>query len=189
MKKVIGLTGTLGAGKNVVKDFLVRRFNSYHVSLSSIIMAEVEKKRMNFNRKALQELGNDLRKRYGTHILAMLAIEYLQRDKELIIVDGIRNPGEIDFLKKKFGNGFVLIAVDAPPEQRFEKLKKRGSERDPKTWEEFVEMDERDKGKGEPDYGQQVDRCLSRADFTVMNDGTVEQLENKVNEIMNKIIS
>ena len=186
--KVIGITGTIGAGKNVIKQFLLRRYDCYHVTLSDVIRGELERKKPGFNRKTLQDMGNELRQKYGLGILAKMAIEYLPRDKELIIIDGIRNPGEVEFLRKKFGNDFVLIAVDAPQRKRFEHLQQRGDQKDPKTWEEFVAVDERDKGKGEPEYGQQVAKCLKLADVTLINDGSIEQLEQKVADFMKNIL-
>ncbi|MEM5882858.1 MAG: AAA family ATPase [Candidatus Aenigmatarchaeota archaeon] len=188
MEKIVGITGTLASGKDTVKKFLENKFNCYTISLSSIIKAELEKKKnKNFSRKDLQDFGNELRKKYGTHILAMLAVEHLQKEKEVIIINGIRNPGEIDFLKKKFGNKFVLIGVDAPQEIRFERIKKRNYEFDPKTWEEFLEIDKRDQGENQPEYGQKTRKCLEKADFLVINDGSLEDLEKKVNEIAEKI--
>ncbi|MGC8812046.1 MAG: AAA family ATPase [Candidatus Aenigmatarchaeota archaeon] len=188
MEKVIGITGTIASGKDTVKRILQARFNCYTVSLSSVIRAELEKKKnKNFSRKNMQDLGNELRKKYGSKILAMLAVEYLQKDKEVIIVDGIRNPGEIDFLRQKFKDKFVLIGVDAPPEIRFERIRKRNDSSDPKTWEEFLEIDKRDQGENEPEYGQRTKDCLKKADFLIVNDSSLEDLENKVNEIIAKI--
>lgn len=188
MEKVIGITGTIASGKDSVKRILQSKFNCYTVSLSSIIRAELEKKKnSNFSRKNLQDLGNELRKRYGEHILAMLAVEYLQKNKEVIIVDGIRNPGEIDFLREKFKDKFVLIGVDAKPEIRFERIKRRNYNSDPKTWEEFLEIDKRDQGENEPEYGQRTRDCLEKSDFIIANDGSLEDLEKKVNEIIEKI--
>lgn len=188
MKKVIGLTGTIGAGKKLVKEILLRSFNCYYVTLSEIIRGELEKKKGNFNRTSLQDMGNELRQKYGGHILAKLAVEYLPRDKELIIVDGIRNPAEAEWLRKNFGADFVWIGVDAPEKVRFERVQKRGSFRDPKTWEEFLVMDKRDKGEGEPEWGQQVAKCLEQVDYKIMNDCTIEELEKKVEEIMKRVM-
>ncbi len=187
--KVIGLTGTMGSGKHTVKHIILRKFNCYHVTLSDVIRGEIEKKRGVLDREKLQDMGNEMRQKYGTHILALLATEYLPRDKEMIIVDGIRNPGEAEYLKKKFGNSFVLLAVDAPKGVRFERLKSRNDLKDPKTLEEFEKADARDQGEGEPPYGQQVGACVAVAEFKISNDGPVEQLEQKITEVMEKISS
>jgi len=184
---VVGLTGTIGSGKEVVKEVLGRNFSSYTVSLSSVIKAEFQKRRKDFNRRTLQDMGNELRRKYGNFILAKLATDYLQRDKEMIIVDGIRNPEEAEYLRKTFGNKFVLIAVDAPREIRWEKIKNRARENDPKTWEEFVTLDDRDQGIGEDLHGQQVKRCMEMADVVVMNDGNIEQLNEKLDTVVSSM--
>jgi dephospho-CoA kinase len=172
----------------LVKEILVRRYNCYHVTLSEVIRGELEKKKGLINRGSLQDMGNELRKKYGGHILALLSIEYLPRDKELIIIDGIRNPAEGQWLRKKFGAAFVWIGIDAPEQTRFERVQARASFRDPKTLEEFITMDKRDKGEGEPEWGQQVARCMEQVDYKIINDGTAEQLGTKVEEMMKQII-
>jgi dephospho-CoA kinase len=181
---VVGLTGTIGSGKEVVKGTLARNFSSWGVSLSSVIKGELEKKRKDFNRKTLQDMGNELRKKYGNFVLAKVATDYLQKDKQMIIVDGIRNPGEAEYLKKTFGKKFILIGIDAPKEIRWERVKTRARKDDPKTWEEFVALDERDQGAGEDLYGQQVRRCIEMADVIMQNDGNMDQFNEKINSLV-----
>lgn len=187
VKKVIGLTGTIGSGKDVVREYLKKKFNCVHVKLSDVLRNEMEKKKGRLNRETLQDSGDEMRKKYGSHILAKVATDYLSRNKELIIIDGIRNPGEIDFLKKTFGKDFILIATDASPEKRFENIKNRGRSDDPKTWEEFLAMDERDQGLGQPEYGQQTRKCMDRTDATIENNGSLEEFQAKINETVQKI--
>jgi len=188
MPKIIGLAGTIGSGKELIKEHLTKKYNCYYVSLSSVIRAEFEKRKSSFTRKTLQDQGNDLRKRYGNFILAKLAISYMSRDKQIIIVDGIRNPGEVEYLKKEFGRNFYLIGMDADQKFRFERIQKRARPTDPKTMEEFVEIDQRDQGIGEPAYGQQTKSCLQMADFIVDNNGSIEDVESKLNDIDKQII-
>lgn len=185
--KVVGLVGSVAAGKEVIKDALMQRFNCYHVALSTVIRAEIEKKNNMLTRRGLQDYGDEMRKKYGAHILAKLAVEYLPRDKEIVIVDGIRNPGEIEWLKKEFGKNFLLIAVDAPREVRFERVQKRARATDPKTWEEFVELDERDQGNGQPEHGQQTRKCIEQADFVIINDGDLQQFEAEAKEVVDNL--
>ena len=185
--KVVGITGTIGSGKEIIREILLKKFNSYHVNISDIIKGEIEKKRGKLDRKTLQDMGNEMRQKYGSHILALLAIEYLPRAKELTVVTGIRNPAETEYLRKKFGQDYKLIAIDAPIEVRFERVLKRQQNNDPQTFEEFLSVDERDQGKGEPESGLQVRKCIEQADFKIINDGTIEDLEKKLNEIIPKL--
>ena len=185
--KVIGLTGTIGAGKKAVKDVLKAKIDSFDVVLSDVIRVELERKRGRADRKTLQDMGNDMRRMYGKHILAKLAVEYLSKKKEYVVIDGIRNPGEIQYLRQRFGSDFKLVAIDADPKIRFERITKRAQAKDAKTWEEFVAMDERDQGVGEPEYGQQVKACMEMADFKIVNDGDENSLKQKVDEIVSKL--
>lgn len=187
MVKVIGITGTLGAGKDTVSKHLKQRFNCFCVKLSEVLRNEIEKKRNKLDRTVLQNSGDEMRQQYGNHVLAKVSIEYLPRDKELIVINGIRNPGEVEYLKKEFGKDFLLIAVDSLPELRFERMGKRAGSNDPKTWEEFLEMDQRDQGTNQPDYGQQVKRCMEMADVTIRNDSIFEDFQNSIRENIQKI--
>lgn len=188
MATIIGITGTAESGKSELKDILKKKFSSYYVTLSDVIRAEFERKKKDFGRKTLQDIGNEMRQKYGTHILAKMAVEYLPKNKELIIVDGIRNPGEVDWLRKTFGKDFFLIAIDAPREIRWERAQKRESYKiDPKTYEEFAELDDRDQGLNEPVYGQHVKECMERADFKIVNDKDLKDLERQVDEILQNL--
>jgi dephospho-CoA kinase len=189
--KIIGITGTLGSGKTTVKDFFLSRFSYSFVSLSDIIKEELQKEGKELKRENFIEKGNELRKKYGNQILVEVATLTLPEriEKQFLIIDGIRNPEEVEFLRKKFGKDFVLIAVDAPKELRFKRLLERGKEGDPKTFEEFLKIDEADLGKNQPEYGQNVEECLKLADYLIINDGSINELNKKLEEIAKAILS
>jgi dephospho-CoA kinase len=190
--KIIGITGTLASGKTSVKDFFLSRFpSSYFISLSDIIEEELLKEGKELKRENFIEKGNELRKRYGDQILVEVVTLTLPEkiEKQFLIIDGIRNPGEVEFLRKKFGKDFVLIAVDAPREIRFRRLLERKKEEDPKTFEEFLEIDETDLGKNQPEYGQNVEECLKLSDYLIINDGSINELNKKLEEIARAILS
>ena len=47
-------------------------------------------------------------------------------------------------------------------------------------------MDKRDKGGEEKDSGQQVDKCMEMADIKIINNSSIENLKNKVEEVCNQ---
>ncbi len=170
MKLVIGLTGTMNSGKGTIADYLASK-GFEHFILSEIIKEETSQKHLPLTRENLQDIGDILRKAHGLGVLAKLALERAKTDT--ILIDGIRNPGEITFLKDTLkGQGkFILIAVDAPLSVRFMRAKERKSAKDIVDYAAFVSDDARDRGINQPANGQQVQACIDKADFRIENDG------------------
>ena len=186
--KVIGITGTIASGKEIVKSLIMKSMPCYQVSLSAAIRGEVEKKKMQFTRATMQDMGDEIRGKYGAHIFAKVSTEFMSRDKPYLIVEGITNPAEAEWLKQAYKGDFILIGVDAPQQTRFERLKgKPGQVIEPASFEEFVKADEREMGAGEPPYGLQVKRCIDMADYVLQNDGDQSKLAAGVQEIVSKM--
>jgi len=184
---VIGLTGTKASGKGEVAEYLKAQGFQYY-SLSDVVRKEAEYRGLvDAKITQLQDIGDELRKKYGLGVLARRVIEEILHDtSEKYLVDGIRNPGEIKELRD-LTNSYI-IAIDAPQEIRAERLiKKRARESDPKTLQDFLKVDERDRGIGAIDAGQQVQACISLADYNIMNDSTLEELHKKTQDILEEI--
>ena len=183
---LIGLTGTKASGKGEVVEILKEKSFLY-LSLSNLVREESVKRGIeNYTIKDLQNIGDDLRMKFGNSILAKRALQKLNQreEKKNCIIDGIRNVGEIEELKK--AENFILISVDAPQKERFNRLINRGRDSDPKTWEEFLKMDERDRFS-EKEAGQQVSKCMERADIKIFNDSSIEKLREEVEKICKKL--
>ena len=183
---LIGLTGRIAAGKGeVAKYFKEKGFIC--TSLSFAVREEANKECIDISteegRKKLQDLGNLLREKEGAGIWVKRIKNTLQ-NSENYIIEGIRNPAEIEELKK--GNDFYLISVDAPQKERYPRFLKRAKPSDPKTWEGFLKMDERDFGE-ENHLGQQVGKCMEMADFHLVNDSTIEDFNRKVEKVYDLI--
>ncbi len=185
---IIGLTGSLAAGKEVVSEFLMGKGFAY-VSLSGELRELAKSYNIEITRENLQNLGNKLREENGSTFLAQLAVNRIKSNNHKnTIIDSIRNPAEIDYLRVNLNN-FYLISVDAPREVRFKRLVNRGRESDPKEWDGFVRVDDRDKGIGEKESGQGVAKCMAMADFTLINDSTIEEVNEKISDLFNEIKS
>ncbi|MEK7177879.1 MAG: hypothetical protein AAB705_03570, partial [Patescibacteria group bacterium] len=128
---------------------------------------------------------DELRREFGNEVLANRTMSQLNRRRgrvsRPIIIEGIRNPGEIEFLKKN--SNFILIGVKANRELRFKRLLSRGKEWDPETYEDFLKVDRRDIGVGQNKSGQQVGKCLAYSDYVLTNNKDVKDFEKKLEKL------
>jgi dephospho-CoA kinase len=95
-------------------------------------------------------------------------------------VDSIRNPAEVETLRKV--PGFVLLGVDAPAQVRFARSRLRARPGDPDSFEEFAAR-ERQENSSNP-AGQQLLATFSLADRVVDNNGDLDALHRKVDDLL-----
>lgn len=187
----IGVVGQIAVGKGVLVDYLTKKLGFVSFSLSSIIHDEIKKRDIKeFTRETLQNIGDELREKYGDDVLARRAIKKIQNSKfksnyKRVIIEGIRNPGEIEYLKTL--PNFVLIGVKANRVLRFKRLLSRAKPWDPKNWNDFIKIDRRDLGIGQSRLGQQVRRCLAYCDYLLINNKDKKDFERKIDRLVKKI--
>ena len=108
---IIGITGTNGAGKGTVVEYLVAQKRFGHFSARALLTEEIEKRGWENNRENLIKVANELRETYGSAYVAEELFKRASVSKKNCIIESIRTVGEIELLKKK--GKFVLLAVDA----------------------------------------------------------------------------
>jgi dephospho-CoA kinase len=177
---IIGLTGTNGAGKDTVADYFKEKGFAYF-SLSDEVRAECDLRGLPKDRDTMQRVANEMRGNLGADILAKMVLEkiHLGNIKNALVVS-IRNPHEVEAFKA-FGN-FIMLAVDAPAELRYQRISSRGRTDDAVTFEKFVSQEEFER-HGSP-TGQQLDAVIKMANHVLINDGTREELYQKVEKIL-----
>ena len=180
---IIGLTGGMVCGKRTIAEILMKRGFIALTFSADVLDYELRKRGIPITRKAQQDLGNEFREKEGGGALSKRLILKMEDGKNYVL-DGIRNPGEVLELRKQ--KDFVLIAIDSPQKQRFERIVSRGMERDAKTWEDFLIADTRDFDDGSA-FGLQIKKCMEMADYTVVNDGSLEEFIKKFEGIFKKI--
>ncbi len=182
---IIGVVGQIASGKGILVNYLTRHFGFASFSLSLIVHDELRKRGIRkFSRQTLQDMGDELRKKEGNDVLAKRVIERLNRE-EKIVIEGIRNPAEIEFLKKN--PNFILIGVKANRAIRFKRLLARGKQWDPKNWKDFVKVDRRDLGIGQGKSGQQVEKCFAYCDYVLTNNKDLAGFQKKIKELMKHV--
>jgi dCMP deaminase len=176
---IIGLTGTNGAGKTAVAEYLKSK-NFQFYSLSDEIREELAGQGKEATRANLIEAGNQLRAEYGPAVLAERIKARLRPDWNYVI-DSIRNPYEVRALRA--ARDFRLLHVDAPVELRYDRVRQRGGARTPASFEEFVELERQELASANP-ANQQLRATYELADLTVSNGGTLGELESQLDQIV-----
>jgi dephospho-CoA kinase len=174
--RLIGLTGTNGSGKGEAASFFVKKGYAY-LSLSDIIRDELRNKGQEITRDNLIRMGNTMREEVSPDILAR---KIMKKVKGKAVIDSIRNPKEVEHLRKQ--QGFILLAIDAPPKIRYERVKKRGREESVLTLQEFIAKEAEEMSTVE--RSQQLQVCMKMADFTIQNNGTLQELHKKLEKLL-----
>lgn len=182
--KIIGITGTLGAGKGTIVDYLVTHHGFKHFSVRGYLTKIIKAQGKDVNRDAFVLTANDLRANHGPSFIAEELFKEAKQSGENCIIESIRTVGEINALKAK-GN-FVLFAIDADRKLRYDRIVSRASETDKVSYEIFTENENREMNSADPNK-QNLSACMELADFKFINNGTMEELYPQVDMALKKI--
>lgn len=173
---VLGFTGAVGAGCSTATQWLENETGYARVRLSDPVRAAWSQQNPDTTptRQQLQTIGDDLRSAHGAAVLVSRALEGVSTDvtDPPVVVDGIRNLGEVEFLRDHYGHRFLLIGVLASKDTRWKRICDTEYRNNGLTLADFTADDQRDQGE-DASYGQQVGLCVDAADAIIDNGGDV----------------
>lgn len=180
---IIGITGTLGAGKGTVAEYLVKEKGFKHFSTrEDAINPEILARGLEINRDNMIMVANDLRAEYGPSVLAERLFEKAEAAGGNCILESLRAVGEVEALRKK-GN-FYLLAVDAEIRRRYDRIYTRAdSNSDDVSFEKFQSQEESEMKNEDPNK-QNIARCIEMADYVLHNDGTIPELHDQIEKAL-----
>jgi len=181
--KIIGITGTIGAGKGAAVDYLKRK-GFVHFSVRNFLWLEVDHRGLPHVRDSLREVANDLRAQFGPMYIIESMYKEAMATEEDCIIESIRAIGEVEFLKVQ--SNFTLLTIDADRNVRYGRIVARGSETDHVSFEKFVEDEDKEMNSTDPG-GMNIAECMRRADFMIMNNGTLDELHKQLDEVLAQI--
>lgn len=175
---IIGLTGTNGSGKTVAAEHL-RKKGFEFFSLSDEIREELAARGLPPTRENLIAAGNRLRSEFGPAVLAQRVCRKFRLDQNYV-VDSIRTPKEVWALRE-WGD-FHLLHLDCPVEERYRRVRARGGDRVPASFDEFVDQETRELESPERS-SQQLRATWAEADETLQNDAGLNEFVEAVSTI------
>ena len=181
---IIGITGTLGAGKGTIVEYLKQKGFLHYSSSRDVINKEIERRGLPINRDNMVVVANDLRATHSPSYIAETLYEVAKAAGKNAVIESLRTEGEIVALRAK-GN-FMLLAVDADPKLRYERIVARASEKDHVSFEKFLADEALEMHATDPTK-QNLARCIELADHRLMNNGTKDDLFAQVDQILGSI--
>ncbi len=171
-----------GAGKTTIASYISEKLGFPIFSMGNIIREKSIELGFGLDKEGQKKVVKLLREQGGKDIVAKLTLEKIMKSgSKIVIIDGIRSLNEVEF----FSNNakVVLLAIHASPLRRFNLLRKRGRQDDPKDIKEFEDRD-----KLELDLG--IGSVIALSDFVIVNeDLTLEQFYSKFDEIKETLLN
>ena len=169
-----------GSGKSEAVKFLESK-EYYKVYFGGATLEEIKKRGLEVNEENEKKVREELRQKFGMGAYAQVNLEKIEKGISTgnVVIDGLYSWSEYKVLKEKFGENLNLIAIVAPKKLRQARLADRPvrpltkAEVESRDFNEIENLE-----KGGP---------IAIADYTIVNNGTLEELHQKIDEILSDI--
>lgn len=173
---IIGLSGTLSSGKDILAEHLQTKYGLLRVSTGDIVREIASTQRGSIERPVLYAVANELRHSYGGGVLVERALDRYQnsiRTYAGVVITGIRSIAEAKAVKEKGG---TIVFIDAPVEVRYARMQARKRDGEARiSLEAFKEREKKELSSGISDADFNITQIGTMADITLQNDGTLDE--------------
>jgi dephospho-CoA kinase len=183
---IIGITGTIGAGKDTLMELLKNEYGFKHFSVRQYLTNKLQEEGEEVTRASMNMLANRLREENHPAFLAEELFNIAKEAGGNAVIESIRTPGEIEFLREH--SDFKLFAVDADPNIRYERVQERKSVTDRVDFNTFMADEQKEMSNQDP-HKQNIAACIRVADFKFRNNATIEMLYKKVRKVLETELS
>lgn len=180
MNKIVAIVGMCGSGKSIASDLLEEK-GYQKVYFGGVTLDKLKEKNLEITPENEKMMREKLREDLGMGAFAKIL---LPKIKELsttnnVVLDGLYSWDEYKILSDELGKDMVVIAIIADKKIRYKRLEKR--EIRPLTKKEAKARDLAEIeniAKAPP---------IAYADYYIFNNGTLEEYEKRLNEILKQI--
>jgi dephospho-CoA kinase len=178
--KMVAFTGMPGAGKS--EAVRVAKERGFQVlRMGDEVWDEVRRRGLPLEAAEVGRVADDMRTSHGPDVWARRTLERVDPAAGVVVIDGLRSHAELQTFKDALGDDFLLVLVDCPDEVRITRVTGRGREDDTMTEGSFRERDRRELSWG-------LGEVLPAADIVIDNSGSIEELRDRVSELLDRLI-
>lgn len=178
---MIAIVGMAGAGKTEAVRYFVDQKGFSKVYMGSPVLDGLKAQGLPWTQEHEKRYREDLRQKHGMAAMAILLasqISALRQQTNKVLLESLYSWEEYQFLKERFPE-LVLVVLFTRPTFRYQRLEQR-KER-PLTIQEARQRDIAEivgTNKGGP---------IAIADFLIVNEGTIEELYEKLQIVYHEI--
>jgi dephospho-CoA kinase len=182
---IIGLTGSYGAGKGSVADYLVNQKGFAHFSARTFITKALENEGLEINRDSMIAMGNALRREHGPSYIFEQLVKMAKEHGGDAVVESVRTVAEANYVRNQGG---IVLGVDADPVVRYERILARGSETDHVSYDAWKAQERSETNPDDPNK-QDVFGALRASDVIILNSTTLEDLYEAVDAFLERMVA
>ncbi|MBU0498358.1 MAG: AAA family ATPase [Candidatus Thermoplasmatota archaeon] len=178
--KVIAFTGMPFSGKSEAVALAQKR-GYIIIRMGDFVWGETKRQGKPIDDIHVGNVATQMREKFGKDIWAQKTIERIHtlEPSSIVIIDGIRNPEEVDRFKKDLSHDFILVAIQATTTVRHHRALNRKRMDDGTNLDQIQKRDKREKGWG-------LDTVIQDADITIINNTDISTFQQKIINFFNQ---
>ena len=176
--KLFAIVGMCGSGKSIASDYLEEiGFNKIY--FGGVTMSKLKEEGLEINPENEKMMREKLRREYGMGAFAILLLPEIKESikKQNTVLDGVYSYDEVKILKENFDN-LKIISIICDKNIRYDRLSVRKIR--PFNYEEAEKRDISEVeniAKAPP---------IAMADYYVLNNSSIEEYKQRLDEIIRK---
>ena len=175
---IVVVVGMPGSGKDVLLQSAIA-LGFGHVGMGDVVRTYAARSGLDASDQSIGGFASSERQKHGGAIWAERTLKNMPEGN--VIIDGSRSLDEINFFRKRLGDGLKVIAVHAPQEMRFKRLQLRHRDDDPENFEAFARRDNREMTWG-------IGKAIESADIAIDNNGSLDEFKIQCMNILHSVL-